>query len=362
MKLADVNSSAESQMRVVDFYDSLLRNHASLEDILRATAGLAGIRVGVKIRTSGEEFAFSPTGVKEEQCAIPNNVQDQCDVVFHGRTVATVWLDDPDRGTDELRSFILERLALTCEVLWDVDGLGSVGRALEKLLEVSTPKAQLKQCVTALGRKFPRYAAVVALVADEASVGPAWKDAALTRFANLLSVGKSQLFAFHGSCSCWVIVPSDKVDLLRPIDIATASVGPIMKAEDLAKSRHLADAALQYNLESGEKKSLVRYEDVGVMCLLPIKETSAISFDPAVAALIEALEEFPESADILGAYLTCGGIRAAARHLRRHHSSVANSIARFEDRVGFTLRDSHSLFAAKIGLAYWALNHGSISH
>lgn len=101
LQLAKLDSEAEAQVRIVDFFDSLLRSHATLENVLRATAGLSGVPVGVTMSSSGEAIGFDEQGHRLDFVEPPRPSMERL-IISGGREVARAWILDPDNLTAPL--------------------------------------------------------------------------------------------------------------------------------------------------------------------------------------------------------------------------------------------------------------------
>ncbi|TDC42975.1 PucR family transcriptional regulator, partial [Actinomadura sp. KC345] len=62
VRLSGLDSYAEGAIRVVAFYDTLMRRRVDLPVLARASAGLAGCVAGIRIHGSGRVIRVAPDG------------------------------------------------------------------------------------------------------------------------------------------------------------------------------------------------------------------------------------------------------------------------------------------------------------
>ena len=61
-RLSQLDSHAEGAIRVVMFYDTLMRRRVDLPALARASAGLAGCVTGIRLHGTGQAIRVSPDG------------------------------------------------------------------------------------------------------------------------------------------------------------------------------------------------------------------------------------------------------------------------------------------------------------
>lgn len=354
LQLARLDSEAEAQVRIVDFFDSLLRSHATLETVLRSTAGLTAVPIGVTMAATGEVIGFDGQGRRLETAPTGAGIEQRM-VVAGGTTVAHVWMCDQDAPT-RARDLVLERLVLTCEILWATDDLGTQARALDRLLDPATPARERERIATLLrGSNPPAVRTLFVQPAHHEEATREWfteVEAALTRS---LGLGRRQLLSSRAGSSLWVIAPTptEPDEGLPAVPGALLGVGPVAPLADAGRSGQLARAALGFALASGEAGPVVDYDRVGPICLLDVATNPLLLADPLVAAVVGALADDPGADPVLTALAEQGSIRAAAKQLHMHHSSVAGRVERLEQVTGQSLRGPGTMFSLRLALARW---------
>ena len=85
-----------------------------------------------------------------------------------------------------------------------------------------------------------------------------------------------------------------------------------------------------------------------------IVDNPHLSNDPLVRGIGTAIRRDPGCVGRLTAFAEQGSIRAAAKQLHMHHSSVASRLDRIEELAGVSLRSPNASFALTLALAYWS--------
>ena len=77
-RLSQLDSQAEGAIRVVMFYDTLMRRRVDLPALARASAGLAECVTGIRLLGTGRVIRFSPDG-REASAPLPARVRHGAD-------------------------------------------------------------------------------------------------------------------------------------------------------------------------------------------------------------------------------------------------------------------------------------------
>lgn len=352
LQLSRLDSDAEAQLRIVDFFDSLLRGQATLENILRATAGLVGVPVGISLSNSGAVIGFDASGQPVDPDAVEVETAFHRMIVRHGREVGQVWLLDDDAASRE-RDLIMERLVLTCELLWDADELGTEARVVERLLSPSTSEAERRRAARLLGNKFPGLVQV--LVASMTSDTPTGETLPRleSRLLASLRLSSTAVLTTRIGTRLVMLAPATSTTSLDAGHALTVAFGPAVPLADALTSLRLAQAALAHAERRGDARHVIRYTSTDPSCLLDLGPHSLIHQDPVIRRLHELLDDEPDLARMVESLTEHGSIRAAAKSLHLHHSSLSTKIDRLEASLGMRIRDPECLYMLRLAVASW---------
>lgn len=346
LRLSELDSNAESAVRLISFFDALIEQRASVDVLLRNSAALAGCVVGCQDVAGDYARRATPSGVVDGQRA---------GTAVLTRKVAggyTVWLDR--RGSDPLPSdhILIDRLGIALAArlrsdeaagphlgdpaLLEMIVSGTVGvpersRALHllgltpatslTLLAVTGPASGVSTLAAALCGATPRLRQVlIGGVTALAVVGRLPQPIAV---AAGLSVGVgTTTFGIDAACS-WQ-------SALRALRFATPDG---CRADALPRPVVHADELGAYDVLA----ACVRSADIrGVHDLDVLDELAA---HESGVDLIRTLEVVVESSSL----------REAARRLYLHHNSVASRLERVEERLGYRISEPKG--TARLGLA-----------
>ncbi|MGX2996822.1 helix-turn-helix domain-containing protein [Streptomyces sp. JNUCC 64] len=334
-RLSHLDSHAHGAIRVVTFYDTLMRRRLDLPALARASAGLAGCVVGIGLHGTGRVVRRTPEGTTATgpPGAAPSTTAV---VVLDEEEIGTVWLEraGPSNALDEV---LLDRLAL------------AVASAVERYGPARTTMAD------------------PALV--ELAVGPDTEDAARARALRLLGFGDT---APVRAVAVRAPLPLDRVGaLLCPGGpVKAASVGGVgvllASAVDVrglpADARAGVGAAGSPEVSWRQARTALRfatgrrpavhYADLGALALLAEVPPDVARAHPDVVALARVAGS-PHDLDTLDAYCATGSLRRAADLLHLHHSSVARRLEQIGTALGFDLTCPTGLVRASVALTLW---------
>jgi hypothetical protein len=333
-RLSQLDSQAEGAIRVVMFYDTLMRRRVDLPALARASAGLAECVAGIRLHGTGRAIRFSPDG--REASAPPARASTSAPIILDGEEIGTVWLERPGRP-NALDDVLLDRLAIAAAAVVERYGPASTTMADPALVEL-----------------------VISAGSDEAGRARALR---LLGFAADLPVRvaavRSQL-------------PLDQVAGLvcpsRPVKAAPlADVGVILAttmdrfpagvragigaADSPDRSWREARTALRFTTP---RQPVVRYADLGALALLAQVPQDAAR-DNADVAAIAGIAGSPDDLETLDAYCATGSQRQAADLLHLHHSSVARRLEQIGKTLGIELTEPTGLTRARLALTAWRL-------
>ncbi|MFI7639388.1 helix-turn-helix domain-containing protein [Nonomuraea sp. NPDC049400] len=327
LRLSTLDADAESAVRVIAYFDSLVRDHVSVPVLLAATARLAQCPVGLLDAATGRRTRTSPGGAVDTP-DVPSPVRELSD------GLGAVWMEreGPPHGLDEI---VLERYAVAAEVTLERAGaLARSGRdpaLVELVLSAETGEAERARALRLLG--FPPSAPLQALAI-------ALPDRGLA--SGLRAMGHQIRAATIGDTEAVLVATTLPSQLPEG---ARVGIGPELPGERAAESWAGARTALHF---TGPHDRVMRWSDLGALALF------ADLPEPAVAGLadVQAMERLGDEAmAAVRALCLAGSVRGAATTVHLHHSSMAARIARAESVLGFSLADPAGRLRAHLALA-----------
>ncbi|WP_433323052.1 PucR family transcriptional regulator [Spirillospora sp. CA-294931] len=336
LRLSQLDSEAEGALRVVMFYDTLMRRRVDLPALARASAGFAECVAGIRLLGTGRVIRVGPDGRAAPEAVSPASIT--LPISLDEEEIGAVWLERP--GTpgpfDEL---LLDRLAIAVAGVVERYGPAVTTMADPALVELAisadTDDAARARALRLLGFPVDLPVRVVAvrsrLPLDR--VGAVICPSRLVKAAPLADVG---------------VILAASVDTARFPDGVRAGVG---SAADPHLSWRQARTALRF---SSPREPVLRFDELGALALLADVPREALLGDADVAA-VTRLAEGPEELETLDAYCATGSLRRAAESLHLHHSSVARRLEQIERSLGIAVTQPAGLVRARIALAAWRL-------
>ncbi|RVX37926.1 PucR-like helix-turn-helix protein [Nonomuraea polychroma] len=329
LRLSTLDADAESAVRVIAYFDSLVRDHVSVPVLVHATARLAQCPVGLFDAATGRRIRTSPSGVADRPATPPAQVREL------SSGLGSVWMEREGaaHGLDEI---VLERYAAAAEVTLErAAALAQAGQdpaLVELVLSAETGEAERARALRLLG--FAPSAPLQALAIALSDQGLA---------AGLRTMGHQVREARIGDTEA-VLVATNLPDSVVP-DGARVGIGPSLPGAQAAESWAGARTALRF---TGPHDPVMRWSELGALALFADLPEAAIAGLADVRA-VERLGE--EAAAVVRALCLAGSIRGAATSMHLHHSSMAARIARAESVLGFSLADAPGRLRAHLALA-----------
>ncbi|MET7334163.1 helix-turn-helix domain-containing protein [Nonomuraea sp. NPDC005650] len=325
LKLSTLDADAESAVRVIAYFDSLLRDHVSVPTLLAATARLAQCSVGLLDAATGRRTRTSPTGAVDTPAGAPPQVRELSD------GLGAVWMEreGPAHGLDEI---VLERYAVAAEVTLERAARSGQDPALvELVLSAEADDAERARALRLLGfaPSTPLQALAIAL-----------PDRGLA--AGLRAMGHQVRATRIGDTQAVLVTTTLPRDLPEG---SRVGIGPELPGARAAESWAGARTALRF---TGPRDRVMRWSELGALALF------ADLPEPAVAGLadVRAMERLGEEhLAAVRALCLAGSVRGAAATAHLHHSSMAARIARAESVLGFSLADPAGRLRAHLALA-----------
>ncbi len=335
-RLSQLDSQAEGALRVVMFYDTLMRRRVDHSALARATAALAESVAGIRLHGTGRAIRMSPDG--QQAPAPPSPASTTRPITLDEEEIGTVWLERP-AAPGSLDDMLLDRLAIAAAAVVERYGPASTTMADPALVELAissdSDDAARARALRLLGFAAGLPVRVVAvrsrLPLDQ--VAATLCPARPVKAAPLADVG---------------VVLATTIDPARfPAD-ARAGIGA---AESPDRSWREARTALRFTTS---RQPVVHYNGLGALGLLAHVPHDAARENADVAA-IARMAETPEDLETLDAYCTTGSQRRAANLLHLHHTSVARRLEHIGKALGIELTEPTGLVRAKLALTAWRL-------
>jgi PucR C-terminal helix-turn-helix domain len=335
-RLSHLDSQSEGALRVVMFYDTLMRRRVDLPALARASAGLAECVTGIRLHGTGRTIRVGPDGRPAPAPAPPASTM--APITLDEEEIGTVWLErvGPPGPLDQL---LIDRLAIAAAAVVERYGPARTTMADPALVELAisadSDQAARARALRLLG--FPadlpvRVAAVRSqLPLDQ--VGGLVCPARPVKAALLADVG---------------VLLATTLDPARFPAGVRAGIGA---ADSPDRSWRQARTALRFTTS---RQPVVHYEDLGALALLAEIPQDAARDSTDVAA-IARMAGNPEDLKTLDAYCVAGSVRRAAELLHLHHSSVARRLDQLGRTLGIDLTEPTGLTRARLALTAWRL-------
>ncbi|HUR05640.1 MAG TPA: helix-turn-helix domain-containing protein [Nonomuraea sp.] len=327
LRLSTLDTDAESAVRVIAYFDSLVRDHASVPVLLSATARLTQCPVGLLDAATDRRTRTYPDG------HVDHPSTDQPAVRELASGLGAVWMEreGAPHGLDEI---VLERFAAAAEVTLErAVALAREGRdpaLVELALSAETGEAERARALRLLGFEPATPLQALAIAAEGIALMP-----------GLRTMGHHIRTARIGDTEAALVATA----LPRLPDSARVGIGPELPGSRVAESWAGARTALRF---TGPQDRVVRWAELGALALYADVPDAAI----AELADVRSMERLGgEGRAAVRALCAEGSVRRSATVLHLHHSSMAARIARAESVLGFSLADSAGRLRAHLALA-----------
>ncbi|ALG09364.1 helix-turn-helix domain-containing protein [Kibdelosporangium phytohabitans] len=335
-RLSQLDSHAAGAIRVVMFYDTLMRRRVDLAVLARASAGLAECVAGIRLHGTGRVIRVSPDGRPVPDPAPPASTAMA--ITLDEEEIGTVWLERPGEPTP-LDELLLDRLSIAAAAVVERYGPARTTMADPALIELvissGSDEAARARALRLLGFGPDLPIRVVAVRSERPldQIGGLICPAHPVKAAPLADVG---------------VVLAAKVDpALFPAGVR-AGIG---SAHSPDQSWRQARTALRF---ATERQPVVPHDSLGALALLAQIPHEAAR-DNADVAAIARLAGNPDDMDTLDAYCASGSLRRAADVLHRHHSSIARRLDQIGRGLGIELTEPTGLIRARLALTAWRL-------
>jgi hypothetical protein len=336
VRLSQLDSEAEGAIRVVMFYDTLMRRRVDLPALARASAGLAECVTGIRLHGTGRTIRVSPDG--REASAPPPPASITAPITLDEEKIGTVWLERPG-APGPLDQLLLDRLAIATAAVVERYGPARTTMADPALVELAissdSDEAARNRALRLLGFAADLPVRVVAVWSQRPldQVGGLVCPARPVKAASLADVG---------------VILATTVDPARFPAGVHAGIGA---ADSPDRSWREARTALRF---ATPRQPVVHYDALGALALLTQIPKDAARNNADVVAIAHIAGD-PEDLATLDAYCATGSLRQAADSLHLHHSSVARRLAQIGKTLGIELNEPTGLTRARLALTAWRL-------
>ncbi|MEW2486629.1 helix-turn-helix domain-containing protein [Streptomyces sp. NPDC048411] len=336
VRLSGLDPYVDGAIRIVAFYDTLMRRRVDLPALARASAGLAECVAGIRIHGAGRTIRVSPHGTEASTPQAPASTT--APITLDGEEIGTVWLERPDLP-NPLDEVLLDRLAIATAAAVERYGPARTTMADPALVELAissdSDEAARARALRLLGfaADLPVHAVAVRSQLPLDQIGGLVCPTRPVKAAPLADVG---------------VILATTMDPARFPAGVRAGVGA---AESPDRSWRQARTALRFTTP---REPVIRYTDLGALALLAEipQDTSRGNADVAAIARIA---DNPEDLETLDTYCATGSLRRAADLLHLHHSSIARRLEQITKTLGIDLTEPTGLTRARLALTAWRL-------
>ncbi|NGY64023.1 PucR family transcriptional regulator [Lentzea sp. NEAU-D13] len=322
-RLSNLDSHVEGAIRVVMFYDTLMRRRVDLPALARASAGLAECVAGIRLHSTGKVIRRSPCGT---EAAATSPMSSRSPITLDDEEIGEVWLERAEAGP--LDEVLLDRLAIAVAAVVERYGPARTTMAdpalVELVISADSDEAGRARALRLLGFAPDQRVNVAAVSSDLAldRVAAAVCPAHLVKAAPMANVG---------------VLLATKLNDFPPG--VRAGVGA-----DPHPARAWAEAQVALRFTTA-RTPVIHHPDLGALALLAHlpAETLRANADVAAVAALSA-----EDLETLDAYCATGSLRRAADLLHLHHSSVSRRL----EQISLDVSD---LARVKLALAAFRL-------
>jgi PucR C-terminal helix-turn-helix domain len=335
-RLSRLDTEAEGALRVVMFYDTLIRRRVDLPALARASAGLAECVAGIRLHGAGRAIRFAPDG---KEAADPSpSASTTTPIILDEEGIGAVWLERPG-PPGPLDELLLDRLAIAAAAVVERYGPARTTMADPALVELvissDSDEPARARALRLLG--FPADLPVRAIAVRS--------PAPLDQIAGLICPARPVKAATLADVG---VILATTMDPARFPAGARAGIGA---AESPDRSWREARTALRFTTP---RQPVVHYPDLGVLALLA-QVPDELTRDNADVTAIGRLADNPDDLDTLDAYCATASLRRAADLLHLHHSSVARRLEQLGKILGIELTEPTGLIRARLALTAWRL-------
>ncbi|MFF3641639.1 helix-turn-helix domain-containing protein [Streptomyces sp. NPDC002564] len=336
VRLSGLDSHVEGAIRVVTFYDTLMRRRVDLPALARSSAGLAECVAGIRLHGTGRAIRVSPEG--KDVTGPPSPASSTAPVTLDEEEIGTVWLErtGPPNPLDEV---LLDRWALAVAAAVERYGPARTTMADPALVELAI-SSDSEEAARARALRLLGFAAdlPVRVVAVRSALP-------LDKLGGLICPARPVKAAPLAEVGVLLATTVDRTRFPAGVRAGIGAAG----SPDL--SWREARTALRF---ATARRPVVAHDDLGALALLAQLPEDAVWSNADVVALARVAAD-PADLETLDAYCATGSLRRAADLLHLHHSSVARRIDQLGRSLAIDLTEPTGLVRARLALTAWRL-------
>jgi len=326
-RLSHLDPQVEGMLKVVMFYDTLMRRRVDLPALTRASAGLAECVVGIRLHGTGRVIRTTPDGRPAPEP--PPTPSTTMPITLDDEEIGTAWLERPD-AQGPLDEAVLDRLAIAAAAVVEKYGPARTTMADPALVELVI-SSDSDDAARARALRLLGFAADLPIrVAAVRSRLP------LDRVAGLVCPGRPVKAAPLAGVGVILATTLDRFP-----EGARVGVGA---AESPAESWREARTALRFTTA---RQPVVEYAGLGALALLAQVPEECLRDNADVTAVARMAAEDLVTLDV---YCATGSQRRAAEVLHLHHSSVSRRLEQIGKTLGIDLTEPTGLTRARLAL------------
>ena len=343
VRLSGLDPFVDGVMRVVAFYDTLMRRRVDLPALARSSAGLAECVAGVRLHGTGWTIRVAPDGRAVPDAVASVAVSTAAPITLDEEEIGTVWLERPGPA-NPLDAVLLDRLAIAAATVVEQYGPARTTMADPALVELVVG-SDCDEAARARALRLLGFAAElpVRVVAVRSPLP-------LDQVGALVCPGRPVKAAWLGRVG---VLLATTVDRDRFPTGVRAGIGTADRPDRCWRE---ARTALRFTTP---REPVLRHADLGALALLAEVPPEALRGNADVAAVDRLAGRSggggAEDLETLDAYCRTGSLRRAADLLHLHHSSVARRLEQLGRALDFDLTDVAGLTRAGLALAAWRL-------
>ncbi|MFB7588007.1 helix-turn-helix domain-containing protein [Streptomyces sp. NPDC056169] len=356
VRLSGLDPYVDGAIRIIAFYDTLMRRRVDLAALARASAGLAECTAGIRLHGTGRVIRVAPDGRPASgpppsgpsqsgppqsgptPSSPPPSASSTTPITLDDEEIGTVWLERPG-PPNPLDDVLLDRLAIAAAGVVERHGPTRTTMADPALVELAIG-SEGDEAARARALRLLGFAAGVPVHAVAVRT-----RLPLDRLGGLICPGrpvKAAPLADVGVLLATVLDPARFPAGVR------AGIGTAGSPD---RSWRQARTALRFTTS---REPVVRHRDLGALALLAEvpQDTARDNTDVAAVARLAA---DPEDLETLDTYCATGSLRRAAGLLHLHHSSIARRLEQISKTLGIDVTEPTGLTRARLALTAWRL-------
>ncbi|MFG2989397.1 PucR family transcriptional regulator [Streptomyces sp. NPDC048257] len=338
VRLSGLDSHVDGAIRIIAFYDTLMRRRVDLPALARSSAGLAECVAGIRLHGTGQTIRVAPDGGHVP--GPPGPASTTTPITLDEEEIGAVWLERPG-PPNPLDDVLLDRLVIAAAAAVERYGPARTTMADPALVELAiSPDSDEAACARALRLLGFTADLPVHAVAVRCSGVP------LDRIGSLLCPARPVKAASLAGVGVILATTVDPAGITADVRAGIGAAG------SPARSWQQARTALRFTTA---RQPVVHHHELGALALLAEVSQDAVRDNADVAAVARIAAGNPEDLETLATYCATGSLRRAADLLHLHHSSVARRLDQIAKVLAIDITEPTGLTRASLALTAWRL-------